>query len=80
MKLALDGDLIRYDSDDAGTTELAVRRLAGKLAMSDDDIHRQLKKGDSPAFEKTELYQQVFRLADKKAGKAAARDTAGDSA
>ncbi len=44
VKLALDGDLIRYDSDDAGTTELAVRRLAGKLAMSDDDIHRQLKR------------------------------------
>jgi hypothetical protein len=52
VKLALDGDLIRYDSDDAGTTELAVRRLAGQLAMSDDDIHRQLKKGDSLAFEK----------------------------
>ena len=74
VKLALDGDLIRYDSDDAGTTELAVRRLAGKLAMSDDDIHRQLKKGDSLAFEKTELYQQVFRLADKKAGKALPRE------
>lgn len=74
VKLALDGDLIRYDSDDAGTTELAVRRLAGLLAMSDDDIHRQLKKGDSLAFEKTELYQQVFRLADKKAGKALPRE------
>jgi hypothetical protein len=33
------------------------------------DIHRQLKKGDSLAFEKTDLYQQVFRLADKKAAK-----------
>lgn len=73
MKLALDGDLIRYDSDDAGTTELAVRRLAGQLAMSDDDIHRQLKKATA-AFEKTELYQQVFRLADKKAGKALPRE------
>uniref|UniRef100_UPI00204128B5 DUF1615 family protein n=1 Tax=Enterobacter hormaechei TaxID=158836 RepID=UPI00204128B5 len=51
VKLALDGDLIRYDSDEAGTTELAVRRLSSQLAMSDDDIHRQLKKGDTLAFE-----------------------------
>lgn len=69
VKLALDGDLIRYDSDEAGTTELAVRRLSSQLAMSDDDIHRQLKKGDTTAFEESDLYKQVFRIADKKAGK-----------
>ncbi|MCP5990516.1 DUF1615 domain-containing protein, partial [Klebsiella pneumoniae] len=59
VKLALDGDLIRYDSDEPGSTELAVRRLAGQLGMSDSEIHSQLKKGDSLAFEKTDLYQQV---------------------
>ena len=47
VKLALDGDLIRYDSEEPGSTELAVRRLAGQLGMSDSEIHRQLKKGDS---------------------------------
>lgn len=73
VKLALDGDLIRYDSDEAGTTELAVRRLSSQLAMSDDDIHRQLKKGDTLAFEESDLYKQVFRIADKKAGKALPR-------
>lgn len=81
MKLALDGDLIRYDSDEAGTTELAVRRLSSQLAMSDDDIHRQLKKGDTLAFEESDLYKQVFRIADKKAGKGApAGGAAGHSA
>src|SRR5699024_4265342 len=31
VKLALDGDLILYGSSDPGKTELAVRKLAGKL-------------------------------------------------
>ena len=74
VKLALDGDLIRYDSEEPGSTELAVRRLASQLGMSDSEIHRQLKKGDSLAFEKTDLYQQVFRLAEKKAGKTLPRE------
>jgi hypothetical protein len=39
VKLALDGDLIRYDSEEPGSTELAVRRLAGQLGMSDSEIH-----------------------------------------
>ncbi|MGC6746849.1 DUF1615 family protein [Escherichia coli] len=30
VKLALDGDLIRYDSKEPGKTELATRKLAGK--------------------------------------------------
>ncbi|WP_308561186.1 DUF1615 domain-containing protein [uncultured Klebsiella sp.] len=74
VKLALDGDLIRYDSDAAGATEQAVRRLSAQLAMSDDDIHRQLKKGDSLAFEESDLYKNVFRIADKKAGKRLPRE------
>ena len=74
VKLALDGDLIRYDSEEPGRTELAVRRLASQLGMSDSEIHRQLKKGDSLAFEKTDLYQQVFRLAEKKTGKTLPRE------
>ncbi|UGS41776.1 DUF1615 domain-containing protein [Pseudocitrobacter corydidari] len=69
VKLALDGDLIRYDSDEAGKTELAVRKLAGKLSLSDDEIHRQLKKGDSLAFEETELYKGVYKIAQQKTGK-----------
>ena len=70
VKLALDGDLIAYGSSEAGTTELAVRKLSAKLGMSNSDIRHQLEKGDSLAFEKTDLYQQVFRLAEQKSGKA----------
>lgn len=69
-KLALDGDLIAYGSQEAGSTELAVRKLAIKLDMSNSEIRRQLEKGDSLAFEKTDLYQQVFKLARQKTGKA----------
>lgn len=68
-RLALDGDLIRYDSDKPGNTELAVRQLASRLSMSERDIHRQLQQGDSQAFEETELYRGVYRLAEQRVGK-----------
>ncbi|SNY61542.1 DUF1615 domain-containing protein [Enterobacter sp. CC120223-11] len=74
VKLALDGDLIRYDSDEAGKTELAVQKLASKLDMSTREIHQQLQKGDSQGFEETELYKGVYRLAEAKAGKALVRE------
>lgn len=35
--------------------------------MSDGDIHRQLKKGI--AFEESDLYKKIFKIAEKKAGK-----------
>ncbi|WP_408641455.1 DUF1615 domain-containing protein [Shimwellia pseudoproteus] len=74
VKLALDGDVVRYDTDEPGKTELAVRKLAGKLDMSNSEIHRALKQGDSLAFEKTALYQGVYRLAEAKAGKSLPRE------
>lgn len=67
-KLALDGDLIRYDSKEPGKTELATRKLAGKLGMSDSEIRRQLEKGDSFSFEETALYKKVYQLAEAKTG------------
>ncbi|UJD93531.1 DUF1615 domain-containing protein [Lelliottia amnigena] len=73
-KLALDGDLIAYGSSEAGTTELAVRKLAIKLDMTNSEIRHQLEKGDSLAFEKTDLYQQVYKLAEQKSGKALPRE------
>lgn len=73
-KLALDGDLILYNTDKAGSTELAVRKLAAKLDMSDGEIHRALQKGDSIDFEKTDLYEQVYALAEKKTGKKLPRE------
>lgn len=74
VKLALDGDVILYNSSEAGSTELAVRKLGAKLGMSDRDIHRQLATGDSIKFEKTALYQGVYRLAEQKSGKTLPRE------
>lgn len=68
-RLALDGDLIRYDSSTASNTELAVRGLGNRLNMSDRDIRRALEEGETLDFEKTTLYQRTFALADKAAGK-----------
>ncbi|ARJ40677.1 hypothetical protein B1H58_00795 [Pantoea alhagi] len=74
MKLALDGDLIIYGSDKAGATELAVRTLAGQIDMSHRAIRRDLEKGDKLEFEKSELWKQVFALADKQAGRRMPRE------
>ncbi|WP_336221047.1 DUF1615 domain-containing protein [Citrobacter amalonaticus] len=74
VKLALDGDLIAYGSKEAGNTELAVRKLASKLDLSESAIRRQLEKGDSLDFEKTTLYEKVFALAETKTGKTLPRE------
>lgn len=69
-RLALDGDLISYGfSPSIGATELAVRSLHRQLDMRNTTIRSQLEKGDTLAFEQTDLYQAVFALADKAAGK-----------
>lgn len=73
-KLALDGDVVRYDSDEPGQTETAVRKLGTKLDMSNSEIHRALKQGDSLAFEDTTLYKKVFSLAEARSGKALPRE------
>ncbi len=65
-KLALDGDLIAYDNDNApGATELAVRSLARELGTSDAEIRRALEKGESADFDETDVYQRVFARAQK---------------
>lgn len=67
--LALDGDLIRYNSDKPGNTELAVYSLASRVNMSKKAISQSLRLGDSSDFAKSDLYHRVFALADKQAGK-----------
>lgn len=67
--LALDGDLIRYDSDQPGNTELAVYTLASRLNMSKQAIHQSLRMGDKAAFGQSDLFHRVFTLADQQAGK-----------
>lgn len=74
MDLALDGDLILYGSDKAGSTELAVRTLAKQIDMSQREIRRDLEKGESADFSDSELWKQVFILADKMAGRKLPRE------
>ena len=74
VKLALDGDVILYGSDEPGSTEMAVRKLASKLSLSNSDIHHQLQKGDSQAFETTALYKGVYKIAEQRAGKPLAKE------
>lgn len=69
-KLALDGDLIQYQSDAPSQTELAIRSISSSLQMSDQAVHQQLGLGESLAFEKSALWKKVFAAADKKRGQA----------
>lgn len=66
--LALDGDLLidGGSASDVSNTELAVRKLRGRLELTDGEIRDDLEKGTREGFEKTRLYTRVFALADKK--------------
>jgi hypothetical protein len=68
--LALDGDLVRYGSDarEPSNTELAIRKVASRIELSDANIHADLELGEQQAFERTRLYQRVFALAEKGRG------------
>jgi hypothetical protein len=73
IPLALDGDLVRYDSIMPGTTELAVRTLGKQLGMRNPTIRDQLEKGKSLEFEDSTLYRRVFELAEKAEGRSLPR-------
>ncbi len=75
VSLALDGDLVRYDSDEPGATERAVRTLAARLDLSNAEIHRALEKGGTAAFERTSLYERLFALAERAAHRPLPRAT-----
>ena len=76
IDLQLDGDLVRYGGgrDDIGPTEVAVRRLAPSLGLNASQIHRALEQGRSQRFERTDLYRQVFALAEREARKPLPRE------
>lgn len=72
-RLALDGDLIRYDGDGVGSTEKAVLSLQGRLGISASSLRHQLTLGEDPEFSQSDVWKQVFRLADKQNGRALPR-------
>ena len=64
-----DGALLPHDpAKDPGDTELAARTLGKRLAMSASAIHETLNKGKTAEFERTQLFQQVFALAEQLQG------------
>ena len=76
IDLQLDGDLVRYGGgrDDIGPTEAAVRTLAPALGLGAAQIHRALQQGRSQRFERTDLYTQVFSMAEREARKPLPRE------
>ena len=72
IKLALDGDLVRSDGK-VGATEAAVRTLGLQLDIGDAAIRRALEQGRRHAFERTALYERVFEMAERRAGRALPR-------
>lgn len=74
MKLALDGDLILYGSEQAGSTELAVCTLAKRIEMNNSEIRDDLEKGEQADFSDSGVWKQVFTLADKMAGRRLPRE------
>ncbi len=77
--LDLDGDLVRGakagGKDTIGATEAAVRKLAGELGMSNEQIRSELALGRRHAFERSALYARVYEIADRRNGSALPRAT-----
>ena len=74
--LALDGDLLNPGAplDQPGETERAVRQLGGQLGLDDRGIRRALGQGDRLDFNDSELFRQVFAIAEARAGKSLPRE------
>ncbi|WP_269532990.1 DUF1615 domain-containing protein [Chitinimonas sp. BJYL2] len=72
-KLALDGDLLRYEAGrparTRSETQLALAKLATQLKLSQAEIDRDLRQEKASEFDQSTLYQRLFTLADAKAGK-----------
>ena len=69
--LAADGALLANDPDakGAGSTQRVLSAIAGRLRLSEADIHQALEQGRTQAFEQTALYRRVFALADRRNGR-----------
>jgi len=67
IPLTRDGALLSRDGSakGAGSTETALHAVAGRLHLSDREIHNALEQERSREFERTQLYRAVFDLADR---------------
>lgn len=77
-KLALDGDLLRYEkgepASEPSATLLALIALSGRLGMERNAIRRDLLLEKTAAFGDSTLYRKVFALADAAAKATLARE------
>jgi hypothetical protein len=67
IPLALDGDLVRIkdaSTKGAGHTELATRVVAARAGIGDAAVRRALEQGLAEDFERSEVYRQVFSIAE----------------
>lgn len=71
LPLDLDGDLVPHGGgrSDVGQTERAARMLTPVLGTDDAAVRRALKLGHTLRFEKTDLYREVFAMAERETGK-----------
>ncbi len=70
IPLDRDGDRVSHgDWSARSKTGLAVRTLAGRLDLGEDEIHRDLAKGETAAFADTRTYARVYALADRLQGR-----------
>jgi len=69
--LTADGALLANDPDakGAGSTQRVLFAIAGRLHLSEADIHEALARGRTQSFEQTLLYRRVFALADRRNGR-----------
>jgi hypothetical protein len=74
--LALDGDLLAPGAplDRPGETERAVRSMSGELGMDDAAIRAALEQANRLEFNDTRLFNAVFAIADRRAGKPLPRE------
>ena len=72
-RLTLDGDLLIPGSRSPSNTEVAVRRLAGPLELSEAQIRNDLEREDDASFDGTRLYKRLFALAERGRGDALPR-------
>jgi hypothetical protein len=63
VPLVADGALLSHEGGPSNT-ELALRALAGRLNVSEGDIHDALEQGKSKDLEHTKVYERVFALAE----------------
>jgi hypothetical protein len=65
-KLDLDGDVLLHGerAGQPSNTELALRKVADKLQLSEAQIRSDLERSQDESFGKSRLYERVFEIAD----------------